>query len=119
MQLTAQELGTLLREGCAPVIVLLDNDGYTIERAIHGPERVYNDIARWNWTRLPAAMGGETMRAVQVSTPAELMAALDEAAAPAGRPVLIAAKLPKMDMPEYLLALARAAATANGIGQAA
>jgi len=119
MQLTAQELGTLLREGCAPVIVLLDNDGYTIERAIHGPERVYNDIARWNWTRLPAAMGGETMRAVQVSTPAELMAALDEAAAPAGQPVLIAAKLPKMDMPEYLLALARAAATANGIGQAA
>jgi indolepyruvate decarboxylase len=119
MQLTAQELGTLLREGCAPVIVLLDNDGYTIERAIHGPERVYNDIARWNWTLLPAAMGGETMRAVQASTPAELMAALDEAADPAGQPVLIAAKLPRMDMPEYLLALARAAATANGIGQAA
>jgi indolepyruvate decarboxylase len=119
MQLTAQELGTLLREGCAPVIVLLDNDGYTIERAIHGPERVYNDITRWNWTLLPAAMGSGTMRAVRVTTPAELVAALDEAADPAAQPVLIAAKLPKMDMPEYLLALARAAATANGISRAA
>jgi len=64
-------------------------------------------------------MGSGTMRTVQVTTPAELVAALDGAADPAAQPVLIAAKLPKMDMPEYLLALARAAATANGISRAA
>jgi tRNA-dihydrouridine synthase len=32
MQLTAQEIGTLLREECAPIVVI-NNDGYTIKRA--------------------------------------------------------------------------------------
>lgn len=35
-QLTAQELSTLLRHGLAPVIVLVNNDGYTVERCILG-----------------------------------------------------------------------------------
>ncbi|SUH14460.1 decarboxylase [Salmonella enterica subsp. enterica] len=35
-QLTIQEMGSMLRDGQAPVILLLNNDGYTVERAIHG-----------------------------------------------------------------------------------
>ena len=38
MQQTAAELGTLLGQGLAPVIIVLSNDGYTAERAIHHPE---------------------------------------------------------------------------------
>ncbi len=30
------------------VIVVLNNEGYTVERAIHGPEQRYNDIAAQN-----------------------------------------------------------------------
>jgi indolepyruvate decarboxylase len=46
-QMTAQELSTLLRHKCKPVIFLLNNDGYVIERLIHdGP---YNDIQQWNY----------------------------------------------------------------------
>lgn len=55
-QLTIQELGSMLRDGQQPIIFLINNDGYTVERAIHGAEQRYNDIAQWNWTALPQAM---------------------------------------------------------------
>jgi indolepyruvate decarboxylase len=108
MQLTAQEVGTLLREGCDPVIIVLDNGGYTLERAIHGEDALYNDIARWNWELLPAAMGGESVMTATAGTLAEFTAALDKAADPAGRLVLIEARLPRLDVPEYAASLARA-----------
>jgi indolepyruvate decarboxylase len=55
-QLTIQELGSMLRDEQQPIIFLLNNEGYTVERAIHGAEQRYNDIAQWNWTALPQAM---------------------------------------------------------------
>ncbi|EDQ9469231.1 alpha-keto acid decarboxylase family protein, partial [Salmonella enterica subsp. enterica] len=55
-QLTIQEMGSMLRDGQAPVILLLNNDGYTVERAIHGAAQRYNDIASWNWTQIPPAL---------------------------------------------------------------
>ncbi|WP_316859705.1 thiamine pyrophosphate-binding protein [uncultured Cohaesibacter sp.] len=51
-QLTAQELSTILREGLKPVIFLLNNRGYTIERYIQGMHAIYNDVANWDYTRL-------------------------------------------------------------------
>jgi TPP-dependent 2-oxoacid decarboxylase len=36
------------------VVIVVDNDGYTVERAIHRPEESYNDSARWDWTALAA-----------------------------------------------------------------
>ncbi|WP_448860474.1 alpha-keto acid decarboxylase family protein [Corynebacterium propinquum] len=52
-QLTAQELSTILREKQKPIIVLLNNRGYTIERYILGMDREYNDIADWAYNKLP------------------------------------------------------------------
>ena len=49
-QMTVQELSTLFREGLSFVIIVVDNGGYTVERAIHGAEQSYNDIAQWDWT---------------------------------------------------------------------
>ena len=46
-QLTIQEMGSMLRDKQKPLILLLNNEGYTVERAIHGPEQRYNDIAQW------------------------------------------------------------------------
>jgi indolepyruvate decarboxylase len=54
-QLTIQELGSMQRDGQQPIIFLLNNEGYTVERAIHGAHQRYNDIAQWNWTALPQA----------------------------------------------------------------
>jgi TPP-dependent 2-oxoacid decarboxylase len=112
-QMTAQELSTILRAGLAPVVIVVDNDGYTIERAIHGAEQPYNDIARWDWTAAPALFGSSRVSvARRVTTTGEL----DEALALADRPgelALIQAVVPRMDIPPLLDSLARAASAAN------
>ena len=61
-QLTVQELGTFSREGLAPVIVVVNNDGYTVERAIHGEIRL---LQRHRRVALdgPAPRVGRTQRA--------------------------------------------------------
>ena len=46
MQLTMQEIGTMVTYGLQPILVVLNNAGYTIERVIHGARQKYNDINR-------------------------------------------------------------------------
>lgn len=49
-QMTVQEISTFLRFNLTiPKIFLMNNEGYTIERAIMGEKRSYNDIQYWNW----------------------------------------------------------------------
>jgi TPP-dependent 2-oxoacid decarboxylase len=36
LQMTVQELGTIIRHGLDPIIIVLNNNGYTVERAIKG-----------------------------------------------------------------------------------
>jgi indolepyruvate decarboxylase len=118
MQQTAAELGTLLGQGLAPVIIVLNNGGYTVERAIHHPGAGYHQIPAWDWTALPAAVGPVMSPvALRVSTSHELAWALNAARyhAGAGRPVLIEAVLDAGDAPPLLQDLTRAlAASANG-----
>jgi TPP-dependent 2-oxoacid decarboxylase len=112
-QLTVQELSTILHAGLSPVVIVVDNDGYTIERAIHGPEQPYNDIARWDWTAAPALFGSDRVSvARRVTTVGELDEALKGADHP-GELALIQAVVPRMDVPALLDSLARAASTAN------
>ncbi|GAA6040741.1 hypothetical protein JCM8097_003274 [Rhodosporidiobolus ruineniae] len=51
LQLSVQEIATMIRYGLKPIIVLLNNED-TIERMINGPEAEYNDIALFNWSHL-------------------------------------------------------------------
>lgn len=112
-QLTIGELGTLIRYRIPALIVLVNNDGYTVERAIHGPDKSYNDIAAWRWTELPHALGGDenTATGVRVETAKQLVAALYSATA--DRLTLIEAVTPALDVPSLLSAVAEAAAGAN------
>ncbi|KAF5002813.1 hypothetical protein FDECE_10516 [Fusarium decemcellulare] len=48
-QLTVQELSTIIRHKLNILIFLINNDGYTIERCIHGLKEDYNDIAPWRY----------------------------------------------------------------------
>ncbi|KAJ3157352.1 Pyruvate decarboxylase 1 [Geranomyces variabilis] len=50
-QLTAQEMSTFLRHKVTPIILIINNDGYTIERHIHGESRAYNRTAMWKYSR--------------------------------------------------------------------
>jgi len=53
IQVTAQEVSTMLRWGQNTIIFLINNGGYTIEVEIHdGP---YNVIKNWNYTGLVEA----------------------------------------------------------------
>ena len=51
-QVTGQELSTLLRLKLKPIIFLINNDGYLIERLILGVNSSYNDIMPWQYHQL-------------------------------------------------------------------
>ena len=57
LQLTVQALSTMIREGLKPVIFVVNNDGYTVERKIHGETASYNDINMWDYKMLPFVFG--------------------------------------------------------------
>ena len=74
-QMTAQELSTIIRHKLNPIIFLINNDGYTIERVIHDGE--YNDLQPWKYHQLPQVFGESW--SCQVWTEGELERALKEA----------------------------------------
>jgi indolepyruvate decarboxylase len=111
LQQTAAELGTLLGQGLAPVIIVLNNGGYTTERAIGHAQAAYHDIPAWDWTALPAALApAASVAALRARTSHELAWALAAAQyhTNAGRPVLIEAVLGAGDLPPLLRDLTRA-----------
>jgi indolepyruvate decarboxylase len=115
-QLTVQEIGVMAREGIAPVIIVVNNDGYTVERAIHGPAAYYNDIVPWRWQQLPAALGVADALTAHARTVGELDAALAAAAADRHRMAVIEVVVDRADVPPLLAELARSAAAANAAG---
>jgi pyruvate decarboxylase/indolepyruvate decarboxylase len=111
-QLTAQELSTLLRHDLKPIVFLINNDGYTVERVIHGPTMPYNDIQRWQYHRLHEVFGGNGW-GVKVSTEGELEDALKKAEVERDRLTFIEVVMDKMDSPDILLKIGKAAAEMN------
>jgi len=79
-QLTANELGNMGRYGAKPVIFVLNNSGYMIERALEiSPDHKYNDLAQWNYTALPAAFGCKDWFTARAATNSELDKAMEMA----------------------------------------
>ncbi|OAP57238.1 hypothetical protein AYL99_07976 [Fonsecaea erecta] len=56
-QVTAQELGTMIRYRISATIFLVNNAGYAYERQIHGMHADYNDVAPWRYGELTRAFG--------------------------------------------------------------
>lgn len=80
-QLTAQEIGQFGRRGLKPVVFVLNNSGYLIERLLcKDPAIMYNDLAQWRYAALPAALGCTDWITMSVRTGAELDSALHKAA---------------------------------------
>lgn len=92
-QMTAQELSSILEHGFKPIIFLMNNSGYTIERALHDGE--YNDIHNWNYHKLPEVFGGSAGE--KVRTEGELEKSLELAEKETDRLVFIEVILDKMD----------------------
>lgn len=112
-QLTIQELSSMLRDGLRPLILLLNNEGYTVERAIHGPEQRYNDISLWNWTQIPQALNLDCQAECwKVTNASQLNDALTRAAR-GDKLMLLEVMLPKMDIPPLLKAVTQALEARN------
>ena len=57
-QMTLQELSLFLKYDLNPMILMINNSGYTIERAIIGATSSYNDLtADWDWQKMLEAFG--------------------------------------------------------------
>jgi len=54
-QMTCLELSSIVRNGFNPIVVVLNNKGYSTERFLH--EGPFNDILNWNYHRLPDLLG--------------------------------------------------------------
>ncbi len=78
-QLTANEIGVMGRYGINPIIFVLNNGLYGIEDLLSERGHVYDDLAKWNYHMLPAAMGCEGWFCARINTVAELESALKKA----------------------------------------
>ena len=100
-QETAQELSTMLRHDCKPVIFLINNGGYTIERGYMGKTADYNDVARWAYAELPKVFRPDTTaRSFVVKTVADLDKALS---APNDSLIFIEAVMDPYDAPAAVI----------------
>ena len=120
--LTVQELSTIAREGCSPLVVVVNNGGYLIEDlAIYGQHLDCDDIWVWDYPALAEALddrGRYKPLGLRVTTAAEVPAALNKAAKAQreGRMVVLDAVFDRHDMPASMKAMhqARIAAYAPG-----
>jgi indolepyruvate decarboxylase len=79
-QFTVQDIGQFGRLGLKPIVFVLNNSGYLIERLLcKNPDIAYNDLAPWRYTELPHALGCNDWLTLRVTTCSELDAALDQA----------------------------------------
>ncbi|MFF2449735.1 alpha-keto acid decarboxylase family protein [Neobacillus sp. NPDC058068] len=105
LQLTAQEISSILYYGCKPIIFVLNNDGYTIEKYLNvkTEDQKYNQIPRWSYTKLAEAYGGNAFT-VTVRTFGELDQAITQAEKERAERLCIIEMIAgnPMDAPEYM-----------------
>ncbi|WP_230660992.1 alpha-keto acid decarboxylase family protein [Psychrobacter sp. I-STPA10] len=111
--LTIQDIAIMLREKLNPAIVLINNAGYTVERAIHGENQPYNDIPSCDWQVVPKAFGAtdDNCLMLKASTPAELKSALKQMQATPDKMVFLEVITDKHDIPPLLADIAAALKT--------
>lgn len=106
--LTMQEIGTMITQEVAPIIFLINNSGYTVERIIHGARQPYNDINTLDYSKILPLFSHTDPEVCfhRCGTPAEVEATLNNL--PTGRPsrpIFIEIIMDKMDVPWRLSAV--------------
>lgn len=78
-QLTATEVSSMMRNNLRPIVIVINNAGYTIERVLSDdPWDFFNDIAKWDYSKLPQVFEGDVW-ITQARTNAEFDKALKQA----------------------------------------
>ncbi|MDD3436142.1 MAG: thiamine pyrophosphate-binding protein [Candidatus Gastranaerophilales bacterium] len=63
-QLTASEISNMMHNNLKPIIIVLNNSGYTIERVLcDDPWDSFNDIIKWDYSKLPQVFEGDVWTA--------------------------------------------------------
>jgi pyruvate decarboxylase len=115
LQLTVQEISTLCKWECNNTyLYVLNNDGYTIERLIHGMNATYNDIQPWNNLALLPLFNAKDYETKRVATVGELETLFTDAAfAVPDKIRMVEVMLPRMDAPANLVAQAQLSEKVN------
>ncbi|CAK7192003.1 Indole-3-pyruvate decarboxylase [Commensalibacter sp. Nvir] len=102
-QLTAQEVASLFLYDLKPILFLINNKGYTIERAIMGLHAGYNNIPLWDYKKFFESGGGnKSFFAKKVETEGELNDALLEIDRHTDTLCLIEVMLEPLDIPKAM-----------------
>jgi indolepyruvate decarboxylase len=122
-QVTAQDLSTYIRNKLKPVIFLINNDGYTIERAITDRHPLYNNIQPWAYSLLPYVFAGgkdEATKGAEVFTEDQLDDVLENFVPKnrkEGRMSFVEVHFDRMDIPASLAAAGESMAKKNQIAK--
>jgi len=112
--LTVQEISTMVKWETTPYLFVLNNDGYTIERLIHGETATYNDIQPWDNLALLPLFKSKDYETTRVSTVAEIDSLFNNAAFNENSRIrMIEVMLPKMDAPMNLVKQAEFSSKTN------
>lgn len=72
-QLTVQEISQFTRHNLTPVIFVINNDGYLIERVLSdNPKHKYNDLPKWNYSELPKGFGMNNFISAKITSPDDM-----------------------------------------------
>ena len=113
LQMTVQSLSTMIRQQLKPIIFVVNNDGYTVERLIHGMKEPYNDIHMWDYKTLPAVFGGDNVVVHDVNTSHELKETFEKINAHSDCMHFVEVKMAIEDAPAKLSDIAKAFASQN------
>jgi indolepyruvate decarboxylase len=108
-QLTAQEISLIKKYDLNITVFLINNDGYTIERAIHGPNEAYNDIYMWKYLDFAKSLGVE--KTISIKTFKELFDNQNEIKKDGAK--MIELFFEKLDYPPLLKQISDKLAAAN------
>jgi indolepyruvate decarboxylase len=101
LQMTVQEISTVMRHDLKPLIFVINNSGYTVERAVLGRDAKYNDIANWRYSELPNVFSRDKKAETYVvQTSNELQKVLDS---PHSGMVFVESVMDKYDAPIDLI----------------
>jgi len=106
LQLTVQEISTMIRHNLNAIIFVICNEGYTIERFIHGMNASYNDIQPWNHLELPKLFGADPakMNTYKVKTKQQMNELLQDKKFAEGKGLkIVEMHMPKKDAPKLLM----------------
>lgn len=119
-QMTAQIISDIIRNRLDITIFVVNNDGYTVERYLHGGDAGYNDVQPWRYLEAPRFFGAPLddpsypVTTRRAATWGELHIVLGDQAIQSGHGLIMVELIfARYDCPELMKELVKTAARRN------